>query len=156
MFVNMCKLGWPTFLLYTLTLLGIIVDYVVRGKINENSGMFVCLWAYLQWHLSSSAWISLMVLTFSNNLPKRWHDANIVKKVLSSVFSLISAIIRLKMDKGSQQMRKTVTKQIKSQLVLKCVNNYKRKNCIIPFHFKDIGFPLLISLHGGKGLESVS
>ena len=50
-----------------------------------------------------------------------------VKKVLSSVFSLISAIIRLKMDKGSQQMRKTVTMQIKSQLVLKYVNSYKKK-----------------------------
>ena len=60
------------------------------------------------------------------DLPKRWHDANMVKKVLSSVFSLISATIRLKMDKGSQQMRKTVTMQIKSQLVLKCVNNNKK------------------------------
>ena len=58
-----------------------------------------------------------------------------VKKVLSSVFSLISAIIRLKMDKGSQQMRKTVTMQIKSQLVLKCVNNYKKKELHPTFSF---------------------
>ena len=41
-----------------------------------------------------------------------------VKKVLSSVFSLISPIIRLKMDRGNQQMRKMVTMLINNQQVL--------------------------------------